>query len=71
MNKNYHEINNQGVELLKEGINSADKFKIENSIQFFKKAIAAAEIEGVLKFETAQCNLEKALEELKKMNNYG
>ncbi len=67
MNKSYHEINNQGIELLREGIVNCDKHKIKNSIQFFKKALAAAEIDGILIFESAQINLEKALEELNKI----
>lgn len=68
MGKKYNEINNQGLELLREGIASKDIIKIENSIQFFKKAIAAAEVYGNLNFEIAQVNLKKAIEELEKIN---
>jgi hypothetical protein len=65
--KIYSECNNLGIKLLNNGINNEIKSDIENSIQYFSKAIAAAEIEGIQDFSIAKKNLETAKNELKKL----
>ncbi len=67
--KTYDECNNFGLKLLNSGINNKIKSDIENSIQYFNKAIAAAELENIQDFSIANNNLEIAKNELKKLNN--
>jgi hypothetical protein len=66
--KNYIEYNDLGIELYNSGKGQKNKFQIKSAIQYFKKAIAAAEIEGIEYFESAKKNLELAKKELNKIN---
>jgi hypothetical protein len=66
--KKYNEYNNLGLQLFSSGKNEKNITKIESAIQYFEKAIASAEIEGISDFTIAENNLKLAKNELDKLN---
>lgn len=68
--KKYNEYNNLGLQLFNSGKNEKNINKIESAIQYFEKAIASSEIEGISNFTIAENNLKLAKIELDKLKSY-